>query len=247
MNNVQLYGEDGCTLWSLSTKVNSGECLLIWALRDQQIIKSDDDVKTIFYRPSFGRGGSGIKNFGEFDVILVTVQKVVCIECKWQADVSKPIIGPVQIRRHIIFQAYWEAANKCMLTHGFDWDIVRASLKDSDYFSEGKTKNRWQRRLVKKGENLAKNLERILQSCSDSKRTMSHVLVAFNKIDGSENVKQFEVITSEPKESEGWKENKETGVKFDGVIIALPDQDHLCINLDLKSLFLIDNSLHEDE
>jgi len=67
------YGEDSLTLWALTKNY----------AKFKEKFKENLDEATIFYRPSFGRGGRSDKNFGEFDAVIVSSEKVYFIESKW--------------------------------------------------------------------------------------------------------------------------------------------------------------------
>src|SRR5437667_8731055 len=97
------YGEDALTLWALSSKLSS----LLSAFGDQTPISET----IVFYRPSFGRGQQqrGVRTakaeFGEFDAIVGTRERVYPIEAKWEC--SRGIapggiitLRPEQARRH---------------------------------------------------------------------------------------------------------------------------------------------------
>ena len=101
--NILGYGEDALTLWAL--KNNLAEMLV--KLKDN----SNPDNCLVFYRPSFGRGGRGKANFGEFDFILLGDETVYLGESKWdnlKGHVAPSIFSlkPVQIRRHRIMKFY---------------------------------------------------------------------------------------------------------------------------------------------
>ena len=70
--------------------------------------KSSKHETTIFYRPSFGRGGP--PRFGEFDAIVATPHSIYPIEAKWSESSEAKKSGQIilkreaeQIARHKIF------------------------------------------------------------------------------------------------------------------------------------------------
>ena len=97
------YGEDALTFWTLKNRLEE----ILGKLGD----KSKQSDCTVFYRPSFGRGGSNTANFGEFDAIVSTKTCVYLIECKWEgsAQSSKGIrLSEAQLNRHAIFKEYFD-------------------------------------------------------------------------------------------------------------------------------------------
>lgn len=66
---------------------------------------------TVFYRPSFGRGGMNTANFGEFDAIVSTKTCVYLIESKWEGETRRSgrniKLSKTQIARHTIFAEYF--------------------------------------------------------------------------------------------------------------------------------------------
>ena len=102
------YGEDALTLWALKYRLKE----ILTELGDES---SPSDC-TVFYRPSFGRGGKDTANFGEFDAIVSTNESVFLIESKWEGSARLPKsirLSEAQQNRHAIFKEYfdkWDAA-----------------------------------------------------------------------------------------------------------------------------------------
>lgn len=72
MTKIMGYGEDALTIWALKNKLS----IILGAFNDQ----TDPKDCLVFYRPSFGRsGGSGSAEFGEFDAIVASKQKIYLI------------------------------------------------------------------------------------------------------------------------------------------------------------------------
>lgn len=103
MTKIFGYGEDALTLWAPKNHLSR----LLNKYRDQ----TDPEKCLVFYRPSFGRAaGNNSSEFGEFDAIVASQEKIYLIESKWdnagKAKKSKQIIKPVQVLRHKIFSWY---------------------------------------------------------------------------------------------------------------------------------------------
>ena len=69
MSKWYAYGEAPLTYWALRIRLD----VILSQLRDA----SDPNATTVFYRPSFGRGGNDTidtprAEFGEFDAIIAT-------------------------------------------------------------------------------------------------------------------------------------------------------------------------------
>jgi len=103
-----IYGEDGLTLWALKNSI-------------RQIVDKTDDTPTsecvIFYRPSFGRkGGDNSCQFGEFDFIVLSRDRMYLGETKWE---HSPIQGKNQVpdekqaSRHRVLAEYVRAWFAC--------------------------------------------------------------------------------------------------------------------------------------
>ncbi len=121
---VYAYGEDALTLWAIKNRLSE----ILGKLGDETKV---DECK-IFFRPSFGRGGKGTSNFGEFDFILLTGKAIYLGESKWDGSSEKLKDGllelrPEQLFRHNVFKWYinnWTFACP-QLT---DWkDLIQAS------------------------------------------------------------------------------------------------------------------------
>ena len=70
MIKIYAYGEDALTLWALKEPLGQ----ILKNLEDE----SDPDECIAFFRPSFGRrGGDRSVQFGEFDLILITQDRVI--------------------------------------------------------------------------------------------------------------------------------------------------------------------------
>ena len=121
---VYAYGEDALTLWAIKNRLPE----ILGKLGDETKV---DECK-LFFRPSFGRGGKGTSNFGEFDFILLTGKAIYLGESKWDGSSEKLKDGllelrPEQLFRHNVFKWYmdnWTFACP-QLT---DWkDLIHAS------------------------------------------------------------------------------------------------------------------------
>ena len=99
--NVLAYGEDALTLWAIKEKFQNIVC-------DERIKQNDC---SIFFRPSFGRGGRSKAPFGEFDFIIFTKEGIYLGESKWDS-LSKPLpvitLEDGQKDRHEIFKLYMD-------------------------------------------------------------------------------------------------------------------------------------------
>jgi hypothetical protein len=120
------YGEDALTHWALTHRINQ----ILDALSDSSI---PDDL-TLFFRPSFGRrGGEKSSQFGEFDFILLTNERVLLGESKFdrspEASSGEILnIRPEQILRHEIFQQY---VNEWTCGTYASWDDFLHAIEDS--------------------------------------------------------------------------------------------------------------------
>jgi len=109
MKNIIGYGEDSLTYWAFNHELRE----ILNQLNDG----SEQEKCVLFYRPSFGRGGRGTSNFGEFDSILATEKAIYLIECKWdkssewKKNDGEIRLGDSQIQRHEIFKWYFEKWN----------------------------------------------------------------------------------------------------------------------------------------
>ena len=145
------YGEDALTLWALRHRL--GE--LLKKIGDS----SEQDGCRAYYRPSFGRsGGPNSAQFGEFDFILLTQEKLVLGESKWNRSSKSSGSGqielpPWQILRHQVFRAY---VHKWMSAECDSWGQFRACARA---WQPAPTKP-----LAPPGSLLAKNLTSILKT-----------------------------------------------------------------------------------
>lgn len=103
MSEILGYGEDALTLWALQHHLSR----LLKKYKDQ----TDPKKCLVFYRPSFGRaGGKKSSEFGEFDAIVASQEKIYLIESKWynngKTKTYTQIIKPVQLTRHEILSWY---------------------------------------------------------------------------------------------------------------------------------------------
>lgn len=107
MNGIIGYGEDALTLWALKNRLRE----ILEKLGDE----SNQSDSSVFYRPSFGRGGSNTANFGEFDAIVLTKTHVYLIESKWEGEKRVPKrtvkLSKPQCDRHTIFAEYFRKWN----------------------------------------------------------------------------------------------------------------------------------------
>ena len=117
------YGEDSLTLWALKERLED-------VLKQLGDASQTSECK-IFYRPSFGRrGGKESSQFGEFDFILLSKDKLYLGESKWDGS-SELKNGHIELRdeqklRHVIFKYYVE----CWFSSDFvDWDEFTAKIK----------------------------------------------------------------------------------------------------------------------
>jgi len=98
------YGEDSLTLWAITRGLRQ----LLQALGDNS---RPDDCQAL-YRPSFGRGGGPSRSeFGEFDFMLLTQQRLYLGESKWEHSSETVAEGRIQLRdaqllRHSLFKVY---------------------------------------------------------------------------------------------------------------------------------------------
>jgi hypothetical protein len=141
------YGEDGLTYWALTNKL-------------QDILDNFQDNSTectAYYRVSCGRsGGKKSSQFGEFDAILATPQKIYLIESKWDNGGRPPqvlVLKEVQTLRHLIFTwllQRWREDPQA------NWQAFRKNAIDAF------TQEFPNRQLARSGKLLARNLEYLL-------------------------------------------------------------------------------------
>ncbi|ODS29962.1 MAG: hypothetical protein SCARUB_04936 [Candidatus Scalindua rubra] len=108
--NIIGYGEDSLTFWALTQKLEK----ILEKLKDG----SEPEKCILFYRPSFGRGGRGTSNFGEFDAILATNKAIYLVESKWENShkewkkrARQIRLDQSQVNRHRIFKWYFDKWN----------------------------------------------------------------------------------------------------------------------------------------
>jgi len=100
------YGEDALTLWAIKNKLD----VILEAVEDS----SDPSMRQVFFRPSFGRrGGDSSPQFGEFDFIILTKDRLYLGESKWVRSSEKLKDGVLELRdeqkrRHEVFKFYVE-------------------------------------------------------------------------------------------------------------------------------------------
>ena len=143
--------------------------------------KLDDGAKlsdcTVFYRPSFGRGGRNTANFGEFDAIVSTKTCIYLIESKWEgaAQSSKEIrLSEAQLNRHAIFKEYFDKWDRSV-------GIPSLTASASGFLTSVNDK----KVVSEKGE-LAKHLEFVLSRTAKglddyAKKDLRNVLLLFHR------------------------------------------------------------------
>jgi len=201
MNKIFGYGEDALTLWALKEKEKKYPYLEILKKFNDQ---SAPEGCLVFYRPSFGRGRSGIKGtaeFGEFDAIIASSENVYLIESKWdnlsQNTDDEIKLDEGQVLRHKIFSWYfmnWDAQEYC------DWREFSNTLQ-KDFMSK------FSDRKIALGESiLAKNLEFVLRKlhkhCKKEKAPKNVLVYFYNskkskpitRIIAEEESLNFEVV-----------------------------------------------------
>lgn len=100
------YGEDALTLWAIKNKLD----VILETVNDS----SDPSMCQVFFRPSFGRkGGDSSPQFGEFDFIILSKDRLYLGESKWIRSSEKLKGGVLELRdeqrrRHEVFQFYVE-------------------------------------------------------------------------------------------------------------------------------------------
>jgi hypothetical protein len=145
------YGEDALTLWALKNRL------------EKILRKLDDDSKrsdcTVFYRPSFGRGGINTANFGEFDAIISTRTCVYLTESKWEGSVRSSArirLSAAQLNRHAIFKEYFDK-----------WDRS-SGIPSLTASASGFLTSVSEKRVVSEKNELAKHLEFVLSRTAES-------------------------------------------------------------------------------
>ncbi len=165
------YGEDALTFWALKNRLAE----ILGKLGDE----SKQSDCTVFYRPSFGRGGSRTANFGEFDGIVSTKTCVYLIESKWEgsAKSSKKVwLSKAQLNRHAIFKEYFDK-----------WDssvgIPSLTASASEFLTSVDD-----RKLVSEKDELAKHLEFVLSRTAEesdgcARKDLRNVLLLLHRQD----------------------------------------------------------------
>lgn len=112
------YGEDSLTLWALTKNYAKFKEMF------KQKFNDNLDEATVFYRPSFGRGGKSDKNFGEFDAVIVSSEKVYLVESKWNnsSEIRKSkstiVLREEQKLRYDILREYLKVWQKIVFENG---------------------------------------------------------------------------------------------------------------------------------
>jgi hypothetical protein len=180
------YGEDALTLWLLKNQPT-------------EILKEFNDSTLpsdciVFYRPSFGRsGGKDSAEFGEFDAILASKEKVYLIESKWDNhrpnNQTKLVLTPEQTERHEVFR--WYLSNWSQ-KYSSDWEAF-AKDKGAEFISDKK--------IAPSNSLLAVNLQHILRSlnehCSNSANEINvkNILLFFHSSKSKPPQKSSEEFT----------------------------------------------------
>jgi hypothetical protein len=97
------YGEDALTLWAIKNKLG----VILQTVNDF----SAPSMCQVFFRPSFGRGGGS--QFGEFDFIILSKDRLYLGESKWDRSSEEFEDGVLELRDeqklgHRIFKFYVE-------------------------------------------------------------------------------------------------------------------------------------------
>jgi len=219
MMKVYAYGEDALTLWAIKNRLSE----ILGKLGDETKV---DECK-IFFRPSFGRGGKGTSNFGEFDFIILSDDKLYLGESKW--DGAKKAKAKVhikfkqqQLRRHEIFKWYIEKIKEIKeILKEECWSTFKEKYKDdfSKCFGPKEIPD-----LDKKGLKplLVENLITVLKLIAKKPDKIVDVLLYFyngkNLEDGCKvtNDNSFECVSVDYN-----NDNKEDGVKNNLIKIEL--------------------------
>jgi len=154
------YGEDALTLWAMQHRISD----ILQHFNDE----SSPANCLVFYRPSFGRsGGKNSAEFGEFDAIVASPERVYLIESKWnhftKLKADKMVIRNEQRTRHQIFSWY--------LTN---WD-KKYSGNWQRFVDEHKTafERRFPEKRIAPASLLASNLESVLAQVQEQTNPFS--------------------------------------------------------------------------
>ena len=152
---VYAYGEDALTLWAIKNRLSE----ILGKLGDETKV----DNSKIFFRPSFGRGGKGTSNFGEFDFIILAKEKLYLGESKW--DGAKKSNNKVNIKlkkeqllRHEIFK--WYLNNWAFSKHESWENLVTASESTGSEFPKVKQSEKKKKDMQELEESLTKLIEK---------------------------------------------------------------------------------------
>jgi hypothetical protein len=125
MAEILGYGEDSMTL----QLIQDGN-KLHKLLSENALIDEAEEIITVWYRPSFGRG----EWYGEFDSIIETTKNILLVECKKEGSEGCPKSGHFSLRkeqwlRHAILKylietwvggnswgAFWATHNQAFCT-----------------------------------------------------------------------------------------------------------------------------------
>jgi hypothetical protein len=156
------YGEDALTLWALQNRLD--EIL-------QPFGDSSENVRDVFFRPSFGRRSIGRVDampgpqFGEFDAIVTSSMATYLIEAKWtgsgEIGAEGVTLRSEQLRRHRVFREYltrWRTASP------LDWATFVTSEKSLHWLAADDVAQEFA--LARNETRLAENLEFVLKACA---------------------------------------------------------------------------------
>jgi hypothetical protein len=171
------YGEDSLTYWALRT----GRLLRELGHQEQA------PNVLILYRPSFGRhGGLNRAEFGEFDALIGTTQRVYLIESKWavaQRD-GEIVLKDHQVFRHRFFE---HLRNEWRDWHTHSEDTSpRTWAAFCEWVAVQSRRDNWHpdyrdKRLASDGSKLAGNLEWVLTRLEQYQADIEHILVNFHR------------------------------------------------------------------
>lgn len=120
MVDIVAYGEDGLTLWAMGNRLAD----ILRVVGDS----SPESSCQVYYRPSFGRkGGHKSAQFGEFDFILLSRERIYLGESKWdrspEVKNGEIMLRKEQTIRHAVMKCYIESWFE---TEGRDWTEAKA-------------------------------------------------------------------------------------------------------------------------